>query len=261
MNKIKIIFKFLQYRFKSQTKFDIHSPFVYELLTKCINDKKKQLDYNEIETLRNELLKNKKAIEIQDFGAGSLLSSSKTRTISEITLNSAKQKKYAQLLYRLIKYFKPKNILELGTSLGISTAYMAKAAPDSQLITIEGSKNISEIAITNFKKLNIDNIQVKTGNFDNLLSEVLKENMNFDFIFFDGNHRKQPTLNYFQQCLSYKNPDTVFVFDDIHWSSEMEETWDEIKKSKEVSLSIDLFFIGMVFFRKQSTKQHFTIRF
>ncbi len=261
MNKIKIIIKFLKYRLISQTKFDIHSPFVYELITKCINDKKKQLNYIEIETLRKELLKNKKTIEIQDFGAGSLVSTSKIRTISEITLNSAKQKKYAQLLYRLIKYFKPQNILELGTSLGISTAYMAKAAPNSQLITIEGSKNISEIAITNFKKLNIDNIQVKTGNFDNILSEVLKENHNFDFIFFDGNHLKKPTLNYFQQCLIHKTTESVFVFDDIHWSLEMEETWAEIKKSEEVSLSIDLFFIGLVFFRKESTKQHFTIRF
>ncbi len=261
MNKIKIIFKFLKYRFKSQTKFDIHSPFVYELLIKCINDKKKYLDYIVIENLRKDLLKNKKTIEIQDFGAGSLISSSKTRTISEITLNSAKQKKYAQLLFRLIKYFQPQNILELGTSMGISSAYMAKAAPNAQLITIEGSNNISEIAIENFRELNIENIIVKTGNFDNILKDVLKENRNFDFIFFDGNHRKEPTLKYFQQCLSYKKPDTVFIFDDIHWSEEMEEAWAEIKNSEQVSMSIDLFFIGLIFFRKEFTKQHFIIRF
>lgn len=261
MNKIKIIFKYLKYRFISKTKYDIHSPFVYNLVTKCINNKEKHVEYLEIEKLRKELLNNNKTVEIQDFGAGSLMSSSKTRTISQIANNSAKTEKYAQLLFRLVKYFQPNHILELGTSLGISASYMAKAAPFANVITIEGSENIAEIAKQNFKKLNIRNITQITADFNQILDEVLANNPKSDFIFIDGNHRKEPTLSYFRKCLNYSNSDTVFVFDDIHWSLEMEDAWEEIKKTKEVKLSIDLFFMGLVFLRKESVKQDFIIKF
>lgn len=261
MNKIKIIFKYLKYRFNSQTKYDIHSPFVYDLLTKCINIKEKHVEYLEIEKLRKELLNNNKTVEIQDFGAGSLISSSKTRTISQIANNSAKSEKYAQLLFRLVKYFQPEQILELGTSLGISASYIAKAAPDAKIITIEGCENIAEIAKQNFNKLNISNITQLTADFNLILDVVLANNPKPDFIFIDGNHRKEPTLSYFRKCLNYSNSDTVFVFDDIHWSLEMEDAWEEIKKSEEVKLSIDLFFMGLIFLRKESVKQDFIIKF
>jgi predicted O-methyltransferase YrrM len=161
----------------------------------------------------------------------------------------------------LVKHFQPVNLLELGTSLGISTAYMSKASPTKKIITIEGSENIANIAIDNFNRLNISNIQVITGNFDIQLPKLLQNTSTFDFVFFDGNHRKQPTLSYFELCLQHKHNDSVFVFDDIHWSDEMEEAWESIKQSPEVTVTIDLFFIGLVFFRKESTKEHFIIRF
>lgn len=261
MNKFIFLLKYIRYRFSAQTKHDIHSPFVFELLTKAINNKTTLTDYNSIEDLRKKLLNDKTLISIEDMGAGSLHSVSKTRSIADITYNSAKPKKYASLLYRLVQYLKPDNILELGTSLGISSAYMAKANPDALVITIEGSENIAHIAANNFRLLNIKNIRQITGNFDTRLAVLLQENKIYDFVFFDGNHRKQPTLNYFQQCLRHKNSQSIFIFDDIHWSSEMEEAWDEIKQSPEVTVSIDLFFIGLVFFRKESTKEHFVIRF
>ncbi len=261
MNNFKLILKYLKYRITAQTKHDIHSPFVFQLLTTVINDKNTSSDYKEIEDLRFGLLKNKAKIQIEDFGAGSLKSNTKTRLISEITRNAAKPPKYAQLLYRLVKHFQPANLLELGTSLGVSTAYMAKASPNTKITTIEGSESIAKLAADNFKALNISNIQVITGNFDIQLPLLLQKIKSFDFIFFDGNHRKQPTLSYFETCLKHNHNDSVFVFDDIHWSVEMEEAWEVIRQSPEVSVTIDLFFIGLVFFRKESSKEHFVIRF
>ncbi|MFZ4399115.1 MAG: O-methyltransferase [Bacteroidales bacterium] len=261
MNLLQTIINYLNYRFTAQTKYDIHSPFVFELLTNVIQDKKTSADYREIENLRTDLLKNNTVISIEDFGAGSLKGNTKIKTLAEIARNAAKPPKYAQLLYRLVKHFQPANLLELGTSLGISTAYMAKASPATKIITIEGSETIANHAFDNFNTLNLSNVEVITGNFDVQLPLLLENSPDLDFVFFDGNHRKQPTLSYFEICLQHKHNDTVFIFDDIHWSAEMEEAWEIIKKSSEVTLSIDLFFIGLVFFRKESTKENFIIRF
>lgn len=261
MNKVKLILKYLKYRITANNKHDIHSPFVFQLLITVINNKSIFSAYKEIEALRLTLLKNRTEIQIEDFGAGSLKNKTKIRTLAEIVRNAAKPPKYAQLLYRLAKHFQPQNILELGTSLGISTAYMAKAAPNANITTIEGSKSIAKIAIENFNALNISNIDVITGNFDVQLPVLLQNSQKLDFVFFDGNHRKRPTLSYFETCLKHKHNDSVFIFDDIHWSAEMEAAWEIIKQSPEVTVTIDLFFIGLVFFRKESSKENFVIRF
>lgn len=261
MKQLIFIIKYLKYRIKAKTKYDIHSPFVFELITKVFYNKKSDNDIRSIEAIRKQLLKNKTIVTFEEMGAGSLLSDSKTKNVSNITLNSAKHPKYAQLLYRIVNHFKPANILELGTSMGISSAYMAKANTKANLTTIEGSEKIAAFARENFNQLNINNIRQIIGNFDNKLPELLKEKCIYDFIFFDGNHRKTPTLNYFYQCLKNKNDNSIFVFDDIHWSQEMEEAWNEIKQSEEVTITIDLFFLGIVFFRKESSKEHFTIKF
>jgi len=261
MNKFQLIFKYIYYRFTAQTKHDIHSPFVYQLLTTVINDKKLKSDYLEIEALRSLLLKNIDEIQIEDLGAGSLKKGTKIRCVAEITRNAAKPARYAQLLYRLVKHFQPANLLELGTSLGISTAYMAKACPATKITTIEGSEAIAKLAVDNFDSLHLPNIKVITGNFDEQLPLLLDKTPAFDFVFFDGNHRKIPTVSYFESCLQHKHNDSVFVFDDIHWSAEMEEAWEIIKLSPEVTVTVDLFFIGLVFFRKASTKENFIIRF
>lgn len=261
MNKINFLIRYIKYRLIAKTKFDIHSPFVYNLLLNVIYDKSPKSDYKSVEELRLKLLKNNTLIEVNDLGAGSTRINTKSKTIADITFNSSKSEKYAQLLYRLVKFFKPANILELGTSMGISSLYMSKANPEAEIITIEGCGEIAKIAKQNFKILNVLNIKQIIGNFDIQLPELLMKSKKIDFVFFDGNHRKEPTLNYFNQCLKYKHSNSIFIFDDIHWSEEMEEAWDEIKINQEVTLTIDLFFIGLVFFRKESTKENFLLKF
>ena len=170
--------------------------------------------------------------------------------------------KYGQFLFRLAYHFKPNTILELGTSLGITTSYLAFANQNSKVITIEGCTNISSEAKNCFQSLGLNNIETVVGNFDSVLSSRLKtQDSRFDFVFFDGNHKKKPTLNYFNQCLSHATNDSVFIFDDIHWSDEMEEAWEEIKSHPKVIVTIDLFFLGLVFFRKEQAKENFVLRF
>jgi len=263
-SKGQLLLKYLQYYFTASNGkgHGMHSPFVFEFITKVLNDKTIYPENVKVETLRNQLLNDNTVLEVEDFGAGSVIDKKNKRTISSIAKNAAKPKKFGQLLFRLIKYYQPVTILELGTSLGITTSYFSLAKPDAKLITMEGSKEIAEVAKKNFRNLEIRNVESIEGNFDNTLSSVVRKLSSVDFAFIDGNHRKEPTERYFKEILAKANNDSVLVFDDIHWSSEMEAAWETIKKDAAVTCSIDLFFIGLVFFRKEfKEKQHFVIRF
>ncbi len=261
MNKIRFAFRYLQYLLKARTRHGTHSPFVYSLLEEVIYDTGHFYVFDEIESLRKKLLRDKRTINIKDFGAGSKVNSSPTRKIQDIVRNSAKADKYGELMFRLIQKFKPETLLELGTSLGISTIYQASAAPKSKLITMEGCPETAAIGKENFEKLKLNNIEIIVGNFDETLSTTLNKITKLDYAFFDGNHRKAPTLAYFNQCLSKVHNDSIFIFDDIHWSDEMEEAWEEIKANPSVTVTIDLFFVGLVFFRKEQKKENFVIRY
>ena len=206
-------------------------------------------------------MSNGENIEVEDFGAGSTVLKTKTRSIKNIATSSLKPKKYSQLLFRIINYYQHKNIAELGTSFGITTCYLA-IADNTTVTTLEGSKNIANIAQQNFKELGLKNVALIVGEFEKTLQPFLAQNRIIDLAFIDGNHRKLPTLHYFEQMLLHVNENSFLVFDDIHWSKEMEEAWEIIKNHKAVTLSIDLFFIGIVFFKKDfKVKQHFSIRF
>lgn len=240
----------------------IHSPFVYEFIIQVLNDKREFDCFRYIESLREELKNNQIEITVPDFGAGSRMQLNTKRKVSAIAKSSLKPKKYSQLLFRIVHYYKPCNILELGTSLGITTSYLSFANPSAQIVTMEGAPAIASIAKNNFKQLQLSNIKIIEGNFDDTFSSVIRQLPAINFAFIDGNHRKQPTLYYFNKLISLISPSTIFIFDDIHWSKEMEDAWSEIKQHPSVKLTIDLFFIGIVFFRtEQKSKQHFTIRF
>ena len=240
----------------------VHSPFVFDFIIHVLNDKKKYSPYEKIERLRKQLLRNGSSIEVEDFGAGSAVIPFKTRRIKDIAGSSLKKKKYAQLLFRIAKYYQSKNIIELGTSFGISTSYLASANPQSHVTTFEGAKNIAHIAFNNFKELRLDNIQLQQGSFDKTLNSFIETSQNIDFLFVDGNHRKESTLEYFRRFLTKSNEESIFIFDDIHWSREMEDAWKLIQQHESVTLTIDLFFVGLAFFKPDfKVKQHFTIRF
>lgn len=259
MKQLSFLIKYLKYWFSAKNAHGIHSPFVFALYNDVINKKGSYYSFDKIERLRKKLLISKKEIDVNDLGAGK----SGKRTISEIAERSAKSRKYCELLFRIADHFKPGTILELGTSLGISTAYLASGNGNAKVITIEGCPNTAAEAKINFEALGLKNIESIVGNFNSVLPAVVCQLPTADclLVFIDGNHRKVPTLNYFNQCLAHANNDSIFIFDDIHWSGEMEEAWKEIKKHHAVTVTIDLFFLGLVFFRKEQVKEDFTIRY
>lgn len=239
----------------------VHSPFVFDFIKNVINDRYDYDAYGKIESRRKALLQDTSFIRVEDFGAGPVINQKENRQVSKIAARSLKPKKYAQLLYRMIKYYKPLQVIELGTSLGITTAYLASGT-NASVHTLEGSPTIAAIAEKTFVSLGIKNIIQHIGNFDDTFPPLLSNIRPPLFVFVDGNHRREPTLRYFQEVLKYADFSTIIVFDDIHWSTEMEEAWDLIKKNSLVTLSIDLFFIGIVFFKSDfKVKQHFSVRF
>jgi predicted O-methyltransferase YrrM len=255
--------KYLQYYAKASNGkgHGMHSPFVYTFIEKVLNDKTTYAAYPKIEAVRKTLLQNETEIDVEDFGAGSTVIKTKKRIVKDIAASSLKPKKYSQLLYRIVQFYKPKNIVELGTSLGITTAYLA-AANAAAVTTMEGSTNIASIAANNFENLQLENINLVVGAFEKTLDPFLQKNAQIDLVFVDGNHRKEPTVQYFEAILPKLHNDSFLIFDDIHWSKEMEEAWEIIKTNNAVTMSIDLFFIGIVFFKKEfKIKQHFSIRF
>jgi predicted O-methyltransferase YrrM len=240
----------------------VHSPFVFDFAREVLYNKRDFQSYIQIEKRRHQLIRDLSQIEVTDLGAGSGKWTSNKRRVSEIAATSLKRKKYAQLLFRVARYFEPKNTLEFGTSLGITTAYLSTGYPSGKVYTIEGCPNIAAVAGESFSKLGLNNIVQHTGHFDEVLPNLLPQLPELDLVFIDGNHRLEPTLRYFEQTLPKANNDTVFIFDDIHWSPDMEEAWYRIKEHPRVKLSIDIYEMGFVFIREeQKEKEHFTLRF
>jgi predicted O-methyltransferase YrrM len=263
-SKFQLGFKYLYYYLTASNGkgHGIHSPFIFYFISKILNDKHPYPEYDTVENLRQKLLKDQTLLSIEDFGAGSSINKSNRRTVASIAKNVAKQKKYGQLLFRMTREYKPKTVLELGTSLGITTSYLAMANPDTNVTSIEGSKEVAAIAEENFRILNLQKVELIKRNFDDSLSSVIDYLSSIDFVFIDGNHRREPTERYFRQLLAKANNDSIFIFDDIHWSKEMEEAWSIIKSHEAVRCSVDLFFIGIIFFKQEFKEtQHFVIRF
>lgn len=251
---------YLNFLWNSKNEHGVHSPFVFDLVTKCFYDKKQYPEYSILKKYRKLLLENKNTIEVTDFGAGSRVFKSNTRAINQIAKTAGITPKRAELLFRITKYFQPENILEIGTSLGLATSALALGNPKAKITTLEGCENTLGIAKQQFETFEINNVKSVATEFNSFLTNSQLPTSNFQLIYFDGNHSKAATLNYFELLLPTITNETVWIFDDIHWSQEMEEAWEIIKNNRKVTVTIDTFQWGLVFFRTEQEKEHFVIR-
>ncbi len=254
--------RFFVHRFTSYSLkgYGIHSPFVFNLLTNVINDHEVDNSLKDVSVWHKSLYKNTRSIDSGEFGAGSVTGNSGHRKIKNIAMNSSVKPKYGKLLFRLVRHFSFSSALELGTGLGISTAYIWNAVPDINLTSVEGATEKILFAKKEFISKSWGPVGFVQMEFDDFIQNF--EIVSHPFLaFIDGNHHYQATMNYFNKIASQCQSDSLLIFDDIHWSREMERAWNEICIDDRVSLSIDLFSMGLIFFRKGFEKSHYKINF
>lgn len=262
ISQFRYSLKYITYFLFSKHKkgHGIHSPFVYNFISEILNNKNECEDLKNVIKIHNKYLKSKRHLDFEDIGAGSNYTKPKRLKLGKLIRRSSVDKKYGKLIYDIVNYFKPYDILEIGSSVGISSAYIAQPDTRSNFKSIEGVAEKLLVAKEISSKLN-QNTEFIHGNFDKVLKSTLDNYKKLDFVFFDGNHTKQSTLNYFNSCLSKSHNESVFIFDDIHWSKEMEEAWEIIKNNKKVKVSIDIFRMGLIFYKKELSYQQYVIKF
>jgi predicted O-methyltransferase YrrM len=251
---------YLNFLYHSKNEHGVHSPFVFNLVTKCFYDKQVYPEYWALKNYRKALLQNKNTIEVTDFGAGSRVFKSNERAVNKIAKTAGITSKRAELLFRIVRYFQPENILEIGTSLGLATSALSLGNTKAKITTLEGCKNTLHQCQSQLQKFNLKNVDSVATEFNAYLTNFVLPTSYFQLIYFDGNHSKAATLNYFELLLPTVTNETVWIFDDIHWSKDMEEAWEIIKNHPKVSVTIDTFQWGLVFFRPEQEKEHFVIR-
>lgn len=241
----------------------IHSPFVYRFTREVLADNNKYPAYQTWHNWRKQLLSDHSLLPIVELGAGSLTAPGRIeRPVSDLVRRVAKPVRTGRLLYRLARYYAPEYVVELGTSLGMSTAFFSLACPGAAIYTIEGNPAVAAKAQANFDRWQCGNIKLIIDHFDNALPALLEGLPRIDIAFLDGHHQKEPTLRYFEYLLTKKQPQSIFIVDDIYWSPEMKSAWQEIKQHPQVRCTIDLFQFGLVFFKEEFKEvRHFSIRF
>jgi predicted O-methyltransferase YrrM len=260
MNR-KLIIKYINYRLSAFTEHDLHSPFLYDLYMNIIKNKYVFYDFEWLNGIRAKLMSSNDVIEINDLGAGSK-KLSKSREVKKIVKHGNACKKQAEFLYRLVNKFKPQTIVELGTSIGLTTLYLAKASSKAQVYTIEGCSNTYSYANEIFEQSGMKNITSIQGNFDVEFPKLINQLSSIDLLYIDGNHTYDATIRYFEAALTIINSNTIIVFDDINWSDGMQKAWKEICDNPKVKISLDFFHFGMVFFRTEHIAQeHFVLKF
>lgn len=261
MSKLYQLTSYFKYWLNAVDKHSLQAPFIYELYTTVIKTDTMTHEFEAIEGIRDKYKRSSESIPVVDFGAGSKVSNGHTRKIKDIASRGLTQKKYSELLYRLCKFLDAKNIVELGTSLGINTLYLAASNKNVAVSTFEGSPSLCEIAKDTFEQAYTNNIRIVEGNIDDNLQAFIDNSPPIDIAFIDANHRYAPTVSYFNTMLTKLHDQSCLIFDDIHWSEEMDKAWKEIRSHYRVSLSIDLYQMGLVFFNPDLRKQHYVLQF
>lgn len=252
---------YLEHLVKARNRHGVHSPFVYDLITHVLRTGSDPQEFAAIEALREDLLESDQTITVNDLGAGSRVFQRPARAVSEMARTSLKPAAQARLLYRLVSYFGSEKVLELGTSFGITTLYLAMGTEEGTVHTIEGCPQTQRFAQHHFDHFKSGKIHSVLGSFRSKLPEVLRQMGTVDLAFIDGHHDQGPTLEYFASILEFAHQGTILVFDDIHWSRGMEAAWATIKAHPRVSVTVDLYDLGLVFLRTEQAKEHFTLRY
>jgi predicted O-methyltransferase YrrM len=251
-NKFFQLHAYLSYWLNAVDEHSLHSPFFFDFYTNIVKGSKRDKKVESIEKLRQKLLSDKRKVALNDLGSGR---SKDQRSISSIARASLSSPRFSGLYKKIIDHFNCRTVVELGTSLGVNTLYLAHTQ-GTQVVTFEGAEALANIATLTFEFADAKNIRLVQGNIDTTLPAYLQTIRKLDFIFIDANHRYQPTLSYFHQVIAKVTETSILILDDIHYSADMQKAWNEIRSHKLVYGAADLFRCGILFFDPSLNKQH-----
>lgn len=245
----------------------IHSPYLFYMVRMLFYDANSYYCFAPIEHQRNTWLATHKPIEVDDFGSGAERNGAHyTRTIADIARTSLESQQVGQLLFRLTMFLtheagRPLQIVELGTSLGITTAYLALPDSKNRITTFEGCGAVAVLARKTWEKVGAKNVNLIEGNIDDTLGAFLNEQAGtIDIAYIDANHTEEATLRYFRLLRQRAGEKSIVVVDDIHHSKEMERAWRQIEQEEGVTSTMDLFYIGIVLFDPHYMYKNYRLR-
>jgi predicted O-methyltransferase YrrM len=259
VKQVRSITRFITHRLSARHTggFGVHSPFIFDFIKNVLEEKKPYYQFSKIESIRHAMLNDRRSISVRDLGTGN----DRERRIADIAEKSLKKPRLAQLLFRIVEKYHCRNITELGTSLGITTLYLASPSSRIQCISFEGCTQTAAVARQNFAKAGLGNISIIEGEIGLQLTKTLDTETLQDLIFIDANHTYEATMEYFSQCLNFCHDKSIIVLDDIYWSEGMTRAWNEIKANQRVRATVDIYYMGFVFLNPELNKQHFKIVF
>ena len=251
MFNLEFVLDYVQHRLEAKNRHGVHSPFVYRLIDEVIYDLHAKSDYPNL----------KHFCQILRYDDRSILVHDQSTSVKVFVKNKCKSLRSAQLIYRLANYFSPNQVIELGTSMGIDTAYVAKSAPQARIISMDQDVDTAAFTSENLAKQAIKNVQILTGDLSQVFPDVLAELQSLDFVLINRGHDKEAMINYLNQCVPKLKETSVVVVDAIYRDKEMNEFWQQMKIHPQITVTIDLFQMGLAFVRPQQAEEHFKIRF
>ena len=251
------LWQFLPFYFTAVTKYQLHSPFVFELANAVLEDERWYYAFRDVEVIRAKMRSSQAILQVRDFGTGN----DRQIPLNHVLRRAASSAGQGKQLFRLANWANPDTMLELGTSLGIGAMYLMSGARTARFVSLEGCPQTAEIARTNIDLMGFGSqVEVMVGPFEKTLQPALEKLQTVDFVYLDGHHLQAPTLAYFEKCLQFSTERTVFVFDDMHWSAEMVAAWAQIQQHQQVTLTVDFFDLSLVFINPNfKQKQHLKI--
>lgn len=254
---------YLRHFARSGNQHAIHSPFLFDLYNKVFSNsvfapKKMHKAFAAVERERSRLLADQTRIPITDFGAGSRISQQKTRSVASLAKSGLMSVHWVQALYRMGDFLKIDSVLELGTSLGITTAYLASIPSVQKVITMDGCAGSLGVARQVWANIGLHNIEAVEGRIEEMLPEVLKE-FRPQLIILDANHRYEAVMAQFNALKPHLREDSIVVVDDLYWSPSMARAWNEIRNDDAVRQSLDFFWQGWLFFRPGQARERFVL--
>lgn len=247
---------YLSYWLNAIDEHSLHSPFLFRFVTDVL--RARTVSDREVELLRARLLRDNREIEVRDLGSGANAYPT-VRSVSSIARRSLSPPRLSSLYQRMIRHYGCKTIIELGTSLGLNTLYLARSVGTS-VYTFEGAPVLAALARGHFSEMGQENIRVIEGDIDTTLPEFVQGGVRADWVLIDANHTETATLRYFDHLLKILHDDSVLVVDDIHQSPGMESAWRQVQRHDRVRATADLFRCGIAFFSPLLNKQHVVLR-